>query len=156
MRLAHPSVNVRLNVDNWWSLLERLTAEKLDFFISDIREIPPCDDITMQPLGTLKGGLFCRVGHPLLCKAPLNLADLAGVQFASVYMPEIVKTGLNALLAPFTGAPVQVVFECESAVATREFIRRTDVVLLACEEAIRVELECGLLHELPVRQLRFT
>jgi len=30
-----------------------------------------------------------------------------------------------------TGFPV--VFECESAVATREFIFRTDVVLVACK-----------------------
>ena len=48
-----------------------------------------------------------------------------------------------------TGFPV--VFECESAVATREFIFRTDVVLVACKEALQVELESGRLRELQVR-----
>ena len=154
LRAEHASVNVRLNVDNWWSLLERLTAEKLDFFISDIREIPRDDDITIQPLGTLKGSLFCRAGHPLLDKGPLELADLAQTQFASVYMPDVVRDALSTLLAPLSGARFPVVFECESAVATREFIFRTDVVLLACKEAVQVELDCGRLHELSVRQLQ--
>ncbi len=154
LRAEHASVNVRLNVDNWWSLLERLTAEKLDFFISDIREIPRSDDVSIQPLGTLKGSLFCRAGHPLLDKAPLELADLAQTQFASVYMPDVVKDALSALLAPLSGARLPVVFECESAVATREFIFRTDVVLLACKEAVQVELDCGRLRELPVQQLQ--
>ena len=150
LRCEHPRVGVKLNVDNWWTLLERLTAEKLDFFISDIREIPPGEDITIQPLGTLKGGLFCRDGHPLLARQGLELADLVGAEFASVYMPEIVKRSLGALMAPFH-APFRVAFECESMVVTREFVCRTDVLLLACKEAIRVELESGLLRELPVR-----
>jgi DNA-binding transcriptional LysR family regulator len=151
LRNEHPSVGVKLDVDNWWSLLERLTAEKLDFFISDIREIPPEQDLTLQPLGMLKGSLFCRADHPLLAKAPLELSDLRGYQFASVYMPDVVKQGLDALLAP-AGAPFQVAFECESAVATREFVARTDVVLIACREAFQVELAAGFLKELPVRQ----
>jgi DNA-binding transcriptional LysR family regulator len=151
LRNEHPSVGVKLNVDNWWSLLERLSAEKLDFFVSDIREIPPEGDITVQPLGALKGSLFCRDGHPLLAKTPLELSDLCGYQFASVYMPDVVKQGLNALLTP-VGAPFHIVFECESAVATREFVSRTDVVLIACKEAFQVELAAGFLKELPVRQ----
>ena len=153
LRNEHPRVNVRLNVDNWWSLLERLNAEKLDLFVSDIREIPPSHDITIQPLGTIKGSLFCRAGHPLIRDEPLELGDLANAQFASVYMPEVVRRELNGIVAPLTGEPFKVVFECESAVATREFVCRTDVILLACKEAIRVELESGLLRELPVRQL---
>lgn len=151
LRSEHPGVRIKLNVDNWWSLLERLTAEKLDFFISDIREVPPEDDITIQPLGTLKGSLFCRAGHPLLAKVPLELSDLCGYQFASVYMPDVVKQALNALLTP-AGAPFHVAFECESAVATREFVSRSDVVLIACREAFLVELAAGFLKELPVRE----
>jgi len=101
--------------------------EKLDFFVSDIREIPPGDEISIQPIGALKGSLFCREGHPLLRKPALELSDLVDAQFASVYMPDVVKEELAALLAPLGAAGFPVVFECESAVATREFIFRTEI-----------------------------
>lgn len=151
LRGEHPSVGVKLNVDLWWRLLERLTEEKLDFFVSDIREVVPNEDIIVQPIGILKGALFCRNGHPLLANAPLRLSDLARLDFASMFLPEIMKQALNTLLAPF-GTSFQVVFECESMVVTREFICSTDVVLVACKEALRTELEAGLLKELPVRE----
>jgi len=37
----------------------------------------------------------------------------------------------------------------------RELVLRSDVVLLACREAVSFELEAGLLHELEVRELQF-
>jgi DNA-binding transcriptional LysR family regulator len=154
LRAEHPSVNVRLIVDNWWSLVQALDAEKLDFFISDIREIAPTSDIDILPMGTLMGSLFCRPGHPLLAKGSLDLADLANASFASVHMPDTVRSVLNQLLAPYGVPEFPVVFECDSAITTREFIFRTDVVLIACREAVQVELDCGRLHELRVRQLQ--
>jgi len=152
LRAQHPEVYVKLHVDNWSSLLHRLSAEELDFFISDIREIPASDDITIKPLGMLKGSLFCRAGHPLSALGPLELADLATAKFASVYMPDMVRSALLELMAAHTSASFPVVFECESAVVTRELIFRTDMVLVACREAVQVELDCGLLKELSVRQ----
>jgi DNA-binding transcriptional LysR family regulator len=152
LRVRHPAVNVKLHVDNWSSLLQRLSAEKLDFFISDIREIPASDDISIEPLGTLKGSLFCRAGHPLLARGRLELADLATTEFASVYMPDMVRNALLELMSEYTRTSFPVVFECESPVVTRELIFRTDVVLVACREAVQVELDSGLLKELAVRQ----
>ena len=151
LQARHPAVSVRLDVDNWGSLLQRQRAERLDFFVSDIREIPQGPDITIKPLGTLTGSLFCRAGHPLLDRCPLELSELATARFASVYMPDVVRNELLALMARHVGG-LPVVFECENGTVTRELVLRTDVVVVACREALRVELEHGVLKELPVRQ----
>lgn len=149
----HPRVEVRLKVDNWWSLLALLHDEELDFFISDIREIPPNDDLLIEPLGKLTGSLYCRPDHPLTGKSRLALRDLAGARFASVYMPDPVRAGFAALLGAAAGTPFAPAFECENIVVARELVRRSDLVLLACIDAIRFEVETGYLVELPVAEL---
>jgi DNA-binding transcriptional LysR family regulator len=149
----YPAIIVRLEVDNSSALLQRLRAEKLDFFVSDIREIAPVRDLSIKPLGTFEGSLYCRAGHPLLRDRLLELPELARASFASVYMPDIVRRELLALLAPHSWDTLPVVLECENALVTREFVLRTDAVMVAFPEAIRVELNVGALRELPVRQL---
>jgi DNA-binding transcriptional LysR family regulator len=151
LRAQHPNVNVRLDVDHWSSLLRRLRSERLDFFVSDTREIPAAPDLAIRPLCELTGALFCRADHPLLAKAPLELSDLATAHFASVHMPGVVRDELLAHMAPDSGGGFPVVLECESAAVTREFALQTDVVVVSCQAALRLELECGALRELPVR-----
>jgi DNA-binding transcriptional LysR family regulator len=153
LRVRHPAINVRLDVDNWSSLLRRLRSEQLDFFVSDIREIAQAGDIAIQPLCTLTGSLFCRPGHPLLAKQPLEFADLATARFASVNMPALVRSELFMHMAPYSGGGFPIVLECESAAVTREFALQTDVVVISCREVLRLELECGALQELVVRPL---
>lgn len=153
LHARHPAINVKLEVDNWSSLLRRLRSEKLDFFVSDIREITGTADVSVQPLCTLTGSLFCRRGHPLLARQPLEFSDLAHARFASVHMPAMVRSELFTHMAPYSGDGFPIVLECESSAVTREFALRTDTVIIACKEALRFELECGALEELVVRPL---
>jgi DNA-binding transcriptional LysR family regulator len=150
LQQRHPEVDVRLRVDNWWSLLASLKDEELDFFISDIREIPPDDTLLIQPLGKLTGSLYCRPGHPLTTHERLTLSDLADARFASVYLPDPVCKGFAKLLGHADGMPFDAAFECENIVVARELVRRSDLVLLACIDAIRFEVESGYLVELRV------
>lgn len=151
LRARHPSINVRLDVDSSSSLLRRLRSESLDFFVSDIREIPAASDLAIQPLCTLTGSLFCRPDHPLLATHPLELSDLATARFASVHLPGAVRSELLLHMAPFSGAGFPVVLECESATVSREFALQTDVIVVSSHEALRLELACGALRELVVR-----
>jgi DNA-binding transcriptional LysR family regulator len=153
LRQEHPQVDVQLKVDNWWSLLALLNSEKLDFFISDIRELPQHEDISIQPLGTLTGALYCRPGHPLAGKGSLGLADLKDGKFASVYMPDVVRDALSALLGPAPGGRFSTAFECENTVVARELVRRSDLILLSCHDAVALEVEAGCLVKLPVQEL---
>ena len=155
LRASHPRVSVRLHVDSAQGLLRRLLEETIDFFVSDTREIAPTDAISIRQLGTLKGALFCRTGHPLLERRELRLADLSTMGFASVHMPNVVRKSLSQLMLAHTDRELPVVFECESSIVMRELVLRSDVVLLACREAVSFELEAGLLHELEVRELQF-
>jgi DNA-binding transcriptional LysR family regulator len=153
LRQEHPQVDVRLKVDNSRSLLAMLDEEILDFFISDIRELPEHDDVIIQPLGKLAGSLYCRPDHPLHGRADLCLSDIRHAQFASVNMPDVVRSGFSQLLGHTHGTAFNIAFECENIVVARELARRTDLILVACIDAVRYEVETGYLVELPVREL---
>jgi hypothetical protein len=56
-------------------------------------------------------------------------------------------------MAPYSGGGFPIVLECESAAVTREFALQSDVVIISCRDALRLELECGALRELVVRPL---
>jgi len=84
---------------------------------------------------------------------PLQLSGLARACFTSVYMTDIVRSEFLALFAPHFRDSSPVVLECENALVTREFVPRTDVVVVTRPELIRYELQVGALRELWVRQL---
>jgi DNA-binding transcriptional LysR family regulator len=154
LREQHPRVAVRLHVDSAQGLLRRLREETIDFFLSDTREIPPSNGISVRQLGTLVGSLFCRAGHPLLARPALRLEDLSNACIASVHMPEVVRRSLSRLMRAHADRDLPVVFECESSIVMRELVLRSDVLLLACREAVAWELDAGLLRELAVSELQ--
>jgi DNA-binding transcriptional LysR family regulator len=154
LREDRPRVNVCLHVDNAQGLLRRLHEEVVDFFVSDTREIAPGTGLSIRPLGALSGSLFCRAGHPLLQRCDVGLADLSTAGFASVHMPDAVRKAMSQLMRVHTDRDLPVVLECESFIVMRQLVLRSDVVLLACREAVALEMDAGLLRELHVRELR--
>ena len=49
LRREHPRVGLRVEVNNWRLLLERLRAEDIEFFIADVRELPEDATLAIRP-----------------------------------------------------------------------------------------------------------
>jgi DNA-binding transcriptional LysR family regulator len=153
LKRLHPSVSVRLEVKSTLSLLQDLQDGRLDFFVADTRDLPPSEEWSVYPLGAFTGGFFCRAGHPLLSKRPLSLADLRSESFASVHFPGTVKLHLTQLLDIGHERASPLALECENLSALREYVLRSDVILLAPEDAVRLEIGTGSMVALKVEGL---
>ena len=66
LRTRYPGINSRVEVNNWRYLLEHLRAEELDFFVADVRNVPPAHDLHIDPIGQQPAGFYVRSGHPVL------------------------------------------------------------------------------------------
>lgn len=149
----HPDVRVRLDINDWATLLQHLTGEKLDFFMAEMRELPTSDEWWVEPLGVLTGGLYCRAGHPLAGRQSIGAGRLRGARFASVHMPEMLNRTLTMLLASDAKDVLPIALECESPQILRDFVACTDVIMLAPAQAVEAELRAGILTELTVREI---
>jgi DNA-binding transcriptional LysR family regulator len=153
LKRLHPSASVRLEVKNTLGLLQDLQDGKLDFFVADTRDLPPSEEWSIYPLGTFTGGLFCRAGHPLASKKSLTFADLRSEYFASVHLPAAVKLRLVQLLGIGDERSSPFALECENSSVLREYVLRSDVILLAPADAGRLEIGTGGMVALKVKGL---
>lgn len=151
LRRLHPSASVRLEVKNTLGLLQDLKDGQLDFFVADTRDLPPSDEWLVQALGTFTGGLFCRAGHPLLSKKQLTFADLRSEYFASVHLPAPVKLRLAQLLGISDERHSPFALECENSSVLREYVLRSNVILIGPADAGRLEIGMGGMVALKVK-----
>jgi DNA-binding transcriptional LysR family regulator len=153
LRNDHPSVRIRLEINHWRALLERLNDETLDFFVSDVRDLAPNDRYIHEPLCEVWGGLYCRAGHPLAAKRTLRLGDLAQARFASVNMPTSMRQRLGQVIASDAEGLLPVSFASDSVAMLREHCLHTDDLLPAPEQAFRDDLEAKRMRRLAVAEL---
>lgn len=149
---AHPRVRVRLEVSDANALRQRLEADALDFFVAEIREVPLSDTLQVERLGFLRGGLYCRAGHPLAQRdKALDARDVRHLPFASVPMPE----ALARALARDLGLPagLSLALECDSPQLLLDFVLRTDAAMFAIALSVQDAVDEGRLKLLRVREL---
>ncbi|WP_229219014.1 LysR family transcriptional regulator [Rugamonas brunnea] len=150
LRRRHPRVQAKLVISDAWSLLQQLRDEKLDFFLAEMQGIPANELLAVKPLGRLTGAFFCRAAHPLANQSGLRLADLAGASFVAVHMPTELRRVLGKLIAADEHGELPIAVECESLAILREFVLASDVVLVATERAMQMELAAGTIRKLQV------
>jgi DNA-binding transcriptional LysR family regulator len=126
----HPEVQVRLEVNGWEGLLESLRQERIDFFVSDLREVPPDSDLLVEPLGFLYVSLFCHASSDLPKRAAIPVARLRERRFVTVNIAQSAKKELAQRIYGIPDAVLPIVFECDNPVMIREFAVRSGAILL--------------------------
>jgi DNA-binding transcriptional LysR family regulator len=130
LRNSYPGVNTRVEVNNSQYLTEHLRNESLDFFVADMRNLVPEDDLLVTPLGELPAGFYVRAGHPLAgASAPLQRVMPYGV--ASVHVPEEVLMLLGHLAGLAPGVPFSLAVVCDDLRVLKGLAAATDTVI-AC------------------------
>lgn len=153
LRERHPRVRVKIAIAEAWSLLQQLREEVLDFFVGEISEVPQSEQWVVQPLGRLRGALYCRQEHPLARRRDLQVADLAGASFVSVHMPAKLRKALGRLITADESGDFPIAVECESVAVLRELVLASDVVLVATAGAMQVDVAAGRIQKLEVHEL---
>ncbi len=151
LRKRFPGINSRVEVNNWRYLTEHLRAEELDFFVSDVRDLPRDGDLVVASAGRQHGRFYVHSGHPLLAHHSLDACAMVPFGLASVRLPVEMKGMFRKLLglAPDDHLPLAV--ECDDVHLLKHTALSTDTVLASTDNCVRAEVLAGLLHALPLR-----
>ena len=151
LRTRYPGINSRVEVNNWKYLLEHLRTEELDFFVADIRNVPPAHDLSIQSMGRQQAGFYVRSGHPLLARnKALAPPDVLPYGLASVRLPPEISRALTRMFGMEEGARLPIAVECDDQHLLKRVALTTDTVVAAAHDAVVDEVAAGALHLLVV------
>jgi DNA-binding transcriptional LysR family regulator len=150
LRLKHPEISFRIEINNWRLLLERLRSEDIEFFVADVREVPADAAIEVQSLGRQAGGFYVRQGHPLSAMK-CSLAEVWAQGVVTSHYPEAIKAGFAERLKSPPGEFPKPAVQCDDVALLKALALRTDSVLALTEATVRCELDAGALQQLDVR-----
>ena len=148
-RQAHPSVEVRLAVDNRQGVYRRLVAGEVDFVVSGRRWVDPSIALLVRPFLANELIAVTAVGHALAGRQHVTLAELAAEPFI-VREPGsgTRETAEEALRA--AGLSIRPVMELASNGAIKRAVAQDLGVSILSRYATALELQIGHLAEIPV------
>jgi len=152
LRQQYPGVGLRLEMNNWQLLFERLLAEDIEFFVADVRDLPADPRMAVSPLGRQPAHLFARKGHPLTDR-PCSFAQVWQFGLAATRIPKPMKDLVAKLIGLPPGTDPVLAVECDDVSLLRRLALATDTVIAAPEAALVDELGAGSLVRLAVRDL---
>lgn len=152
LRARHPQVALRVHIDNWTLLLDRLRTEEIEFFVSDVRGVPEDAALQIQSVGRQNGHFYVRSGHPL-AGTTCRLADVWRHGVAGTRLPQAVRAAFARLLGLPAGELPRLALECDDVALLTAVALSTDLVLATTDAAASARVALQELHEVTVRDL---
>jgi DNA-binding transcriptional LysR family regulator len=152
LRNQYPGVGLRLEMNNWKLLYQRLCEEDIEFFVADVSDLPPDPKITITSVGRQPGHIFARAGHPLAAK-PCKLAQVWKCGVASAKWPTGVTAVIGRLIGLAPGEVPVLALECDDFSVLRTLALSTDTLIGVSDVSCRVDVESGALVRLEVKDL---
>ena len=152
LRRNHPLVGLRVEINNWYMLLERLRGEDIEFFVADIRDVPTEPALQVQPLGGQPGHFYVRAGHPLQ-ERPYRLQEVWPYGVIATRIPAAIRQMLAGLLDASAGQPLSLALECDDVQILRAVALGTDSLLATTDAAVRDDVQSGALRLLAISDL---
>lgn len=152
LRRRHPQVNLRVEVNNWDAMLQRLRAEEIEFYIAEVRGLTPDSAHEIRSLGRQRGGFYVRAGHALAGK-PCSFAKAWSYGVASTRLPPAIKTALAALLEPSGGPELALSLECDDISLLLTVALSTDTILGITDVAAKSAVEADTLLPLKIKDM---
>ncbi len=147
LRLEHPAVTLRVEVNNWQILEARLRGEEIEFFVADIRNFSADSDLLIRSLGQVSAGFFVRPQHPLAGRQ-VTMSQLEGFGVATTRLPAVVKIETARTLGISTRQALPIVLECDDVALLKSVACSTDTILGVIHGAVLEDIRAGNLIEL--------
>jgi DNA-binding transcriptional LysR family regulator len=152
LRAQYPGVSLRLEMNNWQLLCDRLFEEDIEFFVADVRDLPPDPKISVTSIGRQLGHFFARAGHPLAGK-PCTLAQAWKFGVASTKWPAGVRAVIGRLIGLAPGELPTLALECDDVSLLRTLAQSTDTLIASSDVGCSGDVASGALVRLDVRDL---
>lgn len=131
-----PNIRVKVVTDNWGNLAQQLREDKIDMFVSDVREVDLKHDLHLDLMREYPAIACCRKGHPLSEKDACSFKDLRAYPMVSTRMPEVVHKQLEGL---------DFALQTDNTYLLKDIVQRSDAVFCGMQPLIYQELEAGTL-----------
>ncbi len=138
-----PRLRVDIEFNSWQYLLEHLLNENIEFFVAEIRAIPPDRRVAVSPLVRQLMGFVANAKHPLAERAIRAPGELLNYPLISVRLPEQLQEQLCHYLGISADKqlPLTVVSNNPSLL---EYIGlNTDALLMISFAVVQRQLESG-------------
>lgn len=135
IRTRYPGIKTRVEVSSANMLSEHLRAEKLDFYIADVRNVIAAPDLTVKRIGQLSANFYVRPGHPLLNESAVCLKDLVQWGIASVRIHDDVLLSLGRIAFQIADQKLPLVVECDDMQLLKTLALTTDTVIAYADNA---------------------
>ena len=152
LRKQYPGVSLRLAMNNWELLHERLLAEDIEFFVADVRDVPADPKIEISSIGRQPAHLYARNGHPLAGRR-CTFAQVWHCGFAATRLPKPMQALLARLIGLPPGQEPALAVECDDVSLLRTLALATDTVIGAPEAWLRDDVRAGALVRLDVEDV---
>ena len=156
IRQRFPRVQVQVEQNASTQLAASLQQQHIDFFIAELRSVPPSPQLRLDPL--VRSPLVCiaRIGHPLATgeagalgqnAPPCTLAQVWTYGMCAVGFGERARERVAHVLGC---APQEVglAVQCNSHLSLVDLVLNSDTVLMSTEESVQAQLQAGSLQVL--------
>jgi DNA-binding transcriptional LysR family regulator len=149
MAKRHPSLHVRLVLDDWVSLTRKVLAGTLDVAVAELTAAEQESQLSVERLGGHGGVFYCRSGHPLLSRAKVTFEDISGFPLAMSPLPGRVAPffehiGAAGRIDPESGHFLPAI-TLDSLTLMKRTVRETDAISWAPKVLLTSELHDGSL-----------
>lgn len=131
-----PNIRVKVVTDNWGNLATQLREDKIDLFVSDVRDVDLKHDLHVDPLREYPAFACCSTTHPLLEKNDRCFNDLLSYPMVSTRMPEVVHHQLQG--ADFA-------LQTDNTYLLKDIVNRSHAVFCGMQPLVHEELQQGSL-----------
>ncbi len=151
MARNHPKVRVHITRGSTELQLVQLRARQLDALVVDVRQVPPADDLQIEPVADMAAGWIVRSGHPLAQARAVTLEDVLDYPVATTPLSQEVARLMVGLYGPKANPSQIATLQCDDVGGLLEVVERTDAIFLGVQAAARERIEAGALSLLPVQ-----
>jgi DNA-binding transcriptional LysR family regulator len=153
MAKRHPSLHLRLVLDDWESLTRKVVAGSLDVGVAEVTAAEQESQLSVERIGEHGGVFYCRSGHPLLSRAPITFENVSGYPLAMSPLPGRVapffeRIGAAGRVDPASGQFLPAI-TLDSVALMKRAVRETDAISWAPDVLIAPELRDGSFAALP-------
>ena len=136
-----PNIDIKLTTDGWSLLLEQLFAERIEFFIADVRAITDVEAIDIHHVVEHQVSAFCRKGHPIKDEEKVTFDVVMSYPNVAMEIPELVKKDLPG---------ARIAFETNNISVLRDVVLTSDAICYVSDHSIANDLKSGSIEKIEV------
>lgn len=147
---AFPKIRVKMVEAHYDVLVSSLRNGDIDIILGALRPASLCRGLITEPLFSDRIGIMARAGHPLADRAKINLESLLHEQWILPHPDAPGRRLIDDSFAELGLSPPEASVETGDLAIIRQLLRSSDMLTAMSPRQLRVEIESGMVTELPV------